>query len=251
MSPVVLSGPGMRVRLETIPGFTARRLRRVLPFHFQAPPLDQFEWGGGFNWQDYDTVTAGQFSQPQSRMLRTFSFQTIFTDVKYPWTLRKEQGYTPNPMTLTRRLMQIAEAGTPIRFTCGQPVLWEINDLDLAVTLREVRPVEKSGEIDARYVTLTFVEFRHPRLPRFGSAAPPGKKLPATLLVRTLPMGRRTLYALAKFYYGSQSLWRRIAKANGMTNLSPTVDLRHRYRKQRNKKITIPVKPAPVRGRGR
>ena len=246
MADPILTGLGLRVKLAGLPGFTARRLGGTLPFYFQAPPLDQFEFTGGYNYSDYTTVAAGQFSQPQARMLRTLSFETIFTDAKYSWTFLRQRNYTPNPLNHVRRLPLIAESGTPIRLTAGQPNLWGVNDLDMAVTLREVRPMEKAHEIDARYVSLSFVEFRHPSL-HLSGAKRPGKKLPVTLRVSTLPVGRKNLYALAKYYYGSASMWKRIAKANGIKNVSATRNLSDLYRKQPNKKLTIPTKPAPVR----
>lgn len=248
--PVLLSGEGLRVRLDTIPGFTDPDLAAILPFYFQAPPLNEFTWAAGFNWDTYDTLSSGQFPRPVSRKLKAFEFETLFTDDKWPWTLRKQESYTPNPQMLVRKLERIADSGTPIRLRAGQPVLWGYNDLDIAVALTDVNPSEKAGEIDARYMRLAFIEFRHPSLQPFAAEKPTRIKLPLTLPIQELPIGQQTLYDLAKFWYGFPEEWRRIAKRNGLTRISPSQNLKIKFAAHRAKKITIPERPRPKAKRG-
>lgn len=241
----VQTGPGLRVRLELLPGFTDPALKTFLPFLFQNPVLDQSEWAAGANWDDYSVVGGDTFSTPNSVQLRAYTFQTILTDFVYPWSLLKMDGYTPNPLTMQTKLVAMCESLTPLRLIAKNPLLYpDQAEINLPMTLREVRPLEKGGEPGDRYITMNFVEYRHPELKRSVQGGGSERvKLPVALLIRTLPPNRDSLYELSKFYYGQQTLWKLIAKRNGLLNLSPATSLRSHFIKQPARKVTIPAKP--------
>jgi hypothetical protein len=258
-------GPGLRLTFTRIPGLTKRTLLQH-PYYFQCPPLDTFSRSGQFSHTDYDSLRTGQFSRPGSMQLRSFSFNTVHIDWGAPWTLlnklplnadedetRFVSSNFPTPLEAAYALEGLLESGTPFYFSAASPLLWHLPEIPhgrLPVTMRTLEVEERAGEVDARYFNINLVEFRRPVI----SAQAKGKgqrgrqggsdRLPVSFFARNLPANRDTMHELAKFYYGSASKWRVIAKANGFTRLAGSVNLKAYFAKQRSRKITVPALPS-------
>ena len=264
---------GLRVKIEPIPGITGKRLMGRDGFYFQCPPLEEFapEYGG--NRTQYDTIRKGQFSRKGGRKLRTVSFDTLIVDYA-TWTVVSRLIELEE---FTRKLIKISEAGDPFLLTVAHQMPprgyddWGETlagpELQMEATLDAVRVGEKAGEGDARYLNLTFTEYRDPFTSReaLGKARRPTKKFPKTVLLEkngtakdketgiaigSPPLSPLTLTRIAKFYYHDSSEWKLIAKhnKNKITNWGANDSLLIFYETRKNKKnwpvkITVPEPP--------
>lgn len=210
-------GRGLRIRLNRIP----QTSRKVLasPYFFQVPPLETFSTQHAYNFSDYETVSTGQFSRQMSRQLRIVEFQTMFVDQDWFYTLFAHTKRGPNPQKLARELVHILNTGTPFRLMIGQPRLWgEGNwDVNMKATLRSLTVEEKAGEVDARYVNVSFTEWRELDIKKDKK----GERLPLTYTIRD----GDTLRQLAKKYYGETRVWRLIARSNQLGDTRADEDL--------------------------
>lgn len=252
------AGEGLKVTLSRS-RFTRRGLLAV-PFRFQVPPLDEFTVGHSFNWSDYETISAGQFSRPGGRQLRTVSFQTMFADYRSMyWTLLDYPPGTslPTPLDWTFELQAILESGTPFKLVVGQPEHWHDNDLDMLATLRTMDVTERGGEPDARYVSMGFTEWRdlavtRKRKGKGRGGGPPGllPKGEAALedLVHTIKQGD-TLQKLSRRYYGSTSrrYYKHIMANNSGLRSWPGSKNLYLFKRngRRVRAILIPMLPSP------
>lgn len=201
---------GLRVSLHPIRHVTAKNALRQT-FRFQVPPLDEFGWEQAFTWTDYETAADGTFSRPGGRGLRVVSFDTMFLDYDASWTVVHTPN-RPNPVKAGEMLRQLMNAGTPFRLVVRQKDLWgEREDIAMAATLRNVRVIQRAGEVDARYVAVEFVEHRSIEL-RTKRRGRKGKHLPTRHKIT--PSTEATLRDLARRYYGSPKEWRLISRAN-------------------------------------
>lgn len=242
-------GEGLRLRFSALAGLTAPGLLDS-PFYFQVPPLENFSRQMGYAHSEYDTLRSGQFSRPAGMQLRTWQFQTIFLDYEFSLAV---YGEVPNPLEAADELEALLESGTPFKFYAGSPRLWGRSDFQqgsVPVTLRTLQVDERAGEVDCRYIDVSLSEFRRPAISGRGFGNSRGHigspYLPANLVVRLLPENRDTLYELARFYYGSASKWRVIAKVNGL-DVPPSVSLREWYMRRKDKKLRIPTLPGGTR----
>lgn len=227
---------GLRVVMRRIPGLTPPNLLRK-PFTFQAPPLEEIAREMAFTFSEIDAL-GGTLDRPVSRALTTISFDTLFVDYQAPWVVAGDRYDTP--LSYLDELEQILDAGRPFRLVIHQARLWGRPDVDMAATLRSVRPSEKHGEPDARYVAVSFTEHRSSLLQSTTKLGTDGTvrgndKTPATVKVKDdggaiispnakhpdwgdgKRAGPVTMYKLARFFYGEHGKWVLIAGRNGLT----------------------------------
>lgn len=231
-------GKGMVVKMERIVGVTRGGVLET-PFTFQVPPLNTFPINRSYPKNTYDTVGREQRIRAGVTQLRSVSYDTLFCDDPWAWTLLHGDGYVPDPLEMLRTLEAIGEAQEPFWLTARNATFRTGYDVNWAAYLTSVNSEIRDGEPDARYLSVAFTEFRDSSLktrslPGSGRSA----NLPVTRRADQLPANRNTLYELATFYYGSASEWRRIAKANNIKR-PPSADLRVLG----TKKVTIPRKP--------
>lgn len=227
---------GLIVRVRAIQGITSKRASRVLPFTFHVAPSGTFPISRSFPHNDYEPLAGKQRSREGVTALRSASWTALFLDWKPNWSILRSPRYRPNPLEMLEKLEIVGEEKKAVLLTARNPALWERYDVNWPATLRELNSEEREGEPDARYATLTFVEWIATALntKRIGTTS----RLPVSLTAKTLPAGRDTLYELARIYYGDQGDWRIIAKANGL-QVPPTYDLN----KLGNRKIRVPRRP--------
>ena len=228
---------GMYVKMAPIHGLTPSG---IFPgndaFHFQCPPLNQFAESGDFNFQDYDTVDAGQHSQRVGRQLRTIAMDTIFVDWDPNWALAGDDSGTYPAQRAVKVLCKIRNAGVPFHLTVFRAAEDDF-EVDYAATLRNVTWTIQSGENDAYYVAVTFTEFSTPDIIEYLAKSHP--KLPVTLVVANLSADRNTEHKLARFYYGDPTKARVIAVFNKITGIPYSEVLTDKNVGKR--KITVPV----------
>lgn len=165
---------------------------------------------------EYDTLSAGQFSQPSmggpnARQLRTLTADTIVVHFDAPWLVATGQ----HPYELRRRLSGILRYRDPVHLLVTiNPNPWRSPpELDMFCTLREESKEVRPGEVEARYITLTISEWRDPQNRRRSSSSRKhGVPLPATHKLKATD----TLSSLSFEYYGRYDWWRFIRDANGI-----------------------------------
>lgn len=271
--------PGMRIRFHrdklTKKGVLTQEL--VLP----APPLNELTRQLTFAWDDYQTISAGQFSRPAGMTLQTLSFDTILIGDDYPWAFYnplRTRGWDAEEQA--KQLGAILRSGTPFMFIAEQ-ARWKANGtsfdfgavpyLKFLATLRGVSDTQRSGEPDAQYVTLQITEFRSPSaaqraLGKAGGASsgssiggngngkggPDSPHLPASVPMKnfqsTPKPAANSLHDLATVYYGSASKWTKIKESNPwLGNITADHDLgtwdtnELKAAGKANRRLTIPV----------
>jgi hypothetical protein len=264
---------GLRVKIEPIPGLTGKNLMGRDGFYFQCPPLEEFAPVYGYTHTQYDTIRKGQFSRKGGRKLRTVSFDTLVVDFAN-WTVVARLVEIEE---FNNKLIRLSESGDPFLLTVAHQMPprgyddWGETlagpELQMEATLDEIRVAEKAGEGDARYMSVSFTEYRDPFTEREakGKARRPTKKFPKTVLLQRdgrasdketgLPIGDPpaqplTMARIAKFYYHDTSEWRTIAthNKNKITNWGANDSLLIFFETRKNKKnwpvkITVPAPP--------
>ena len=248
---------GLRIILKRMAGFTPKGLLAA-PFLFHVPPSESFKHSHAHAHLDYDTLR-GQFSRPAGRQLIQLAFTAMVLDWTPEWSLIHAPGWVPNPVEISEQLVEICEQGHPFLFTAGQPKLWGRYDiLDLPMTLRSIDVDERAGESDARYLDVSFVEFRSPTLLNSKRKGKGKKryndKLPTYVTVLKDGSARDrnghrfkapvTLHKLAQHFYHSNAKWTLIAKRNGLRNYAPGRSLKDWAKRHRGiDKLQIPALP--------
>lgn len=230
-------GEGLRVRLSKIPGETPKG---VLDTALILPAvIDAFGWTEEAGHTEYDTVRAGQFSQPQlgpptARRLRMLDdVGTLTVDWDPPWLV--EQGQDPDDVHDTMygilRSRRPCELLATPKFGPTRPLL-RVN-----ITIRGISAVMKRGEPDSMYYTLKIVEWRNASAARRGAGVGGDvSRLPTTHRLTATD----TLYSLSMLYYHTASGATAIARANGIKSWGKKTPLVGLARFRVGSKITIP-----------
>lgn len=253
---------GLRVTLQRFKATKKRVLKE--PLNFQVAPLEAFAWTQSAAFQDFDTLSRGQFSRRGARALLTFDIRTVVVDYQPSWaSYERARPNAPHPQKIAQLLKTLVQVGTPMMFV-ARSGWWEGNDLRLPVTLRSMSSEERAGEIDARYFDLSFVEWREQELDQKGLG---GKRdrhaLPTTIEIfedgsmkevsegngqgNKIPTKAKdpgtagSLQDLAQYFYGDPTLWRAIVLENGISDFAPSRNLAELNRHGRRvRKLTIP-----------
>lgn len=202
------AGDTVAMSLSRIAGVTPKGVLND-GFVFQMPPLDEFGWDVGYNWQDYETITGGTYTRDGGRQLRSVSFQTVVLDYQPSYAAYVNtdpldgdsqgsfqgrtgvggggvgtagpppQGY---PEQVAEELNDLVLRGAPVLLTVesGQP--GEPPDLRMPVTIRSLSVRQRGGEPDARYFDFQMTEYRVP-MRRARGYGRPRHDLPATVRI--------------------------------------------------------------------
>lgn len=217
--------PGTHVILRPIKGLTNKE---VLPaaFSFQVPPIGDITQTIAGSHGENETVGRVQVSRFSSASLRTATFPSLVIDDAPWWSYYDE---IPDIHALIAQLRAVVRQGEIFQLVVTNRSLYDTPDINWPATLRSLEITERPGEPDVRYLSFSFSEFADAEIGTKKYAAPGNSKsrTPATLKTKTLPPGRRTMHAIAKFYYGSAEKWRHLVKANAwLGKVSPSKDLR-------------------------
>jgi hypothetical protein len=236
---------GIRIVMRRENGITKGDVLRV-PMRLQAPSLNQLQREYQFNWATYDTVRVGQKSRPDGRQLMTLSVDTMLLT---PDTQDSSSGaviwpYKPDPQRVIDELLWIS-GYTPgsqpenFRLVLSQPEVWGSHAIvNMLASLTGVTATQQQGELGTEYVTLSFEEFPENELGRSQRPVSHGQ---TTWKLKT----GDTLYEIAKKSHWHQpSAWKTIAKANGITGVSPSsaADLAAWAKRHHKTSIAIPAK---------
>jgi hypothetical protein len=111
---------GLIVKMERLEGYTPPGILTA-DFHFQVPPLDSFPINRSYPKQTYDTIALEQRIRPGVVQLKTISYDTVFTDDPWDWTLLHGDGYHPDPLADARRVSTEIGRRRPFWLTARNP----------------------------------------------------------------------------------------------------------------------------------
>lgn len=241
------SSRSLTVRLTALPGLTPKKvLKRPLIF---PAVLGDFEHTEEANFGSYDTVGSGEYSTPAAgpstaRKLRTTDIEVL--------TLEGQPGFLTNPKIapddVRDQLYEILRSRRPFDFLATTESLGPKDEpslsteLPMNATLRSITRSLRHGQPQARYYTLSFVEWRDDGVARKSAGGSYGIriKLPTVHILRV----GDTLSSLSKSFYGTYSGATRIANANGLRRWGHSTPLGLLPRFKAGSTIKIPTKAA-------
>lgn len=232
-------GEGMRVRFAKIAGETPKA---VLPRAMFLPAsIGTIGVSEEAQHTEYDTVRAGQFSQPSmgpstARRLRSVNdVETLTVESDPVWLV--ERGLDPRAVRRTLFAIMRSKRAVELLMT---PKLGDTGAefMRFAVTIRSITMEMRRGEPDTIYYVLKLVEWRNAAVGRKGQGTR-GSKLPTT---HELKSGD-SLHSLSQEYYLTSSHARLIAKANKIKGVGVKTRLVLMKRFKVGSKIKIPKLP--------
>ena len=240
MAHGVQRGGGLRVRLRRIDGLTSKKVLRTRDaYYFQCGPLEEFAVDHAHSFSDYDTISRGQYSWKGGRQLRQVAFDTLAVD----WgNFVIEHHFDVEDMV--EDLEAILNEGTPFDLLVTHNYASGPVELHMAATLRTLRVSERAGEPDARYLSVSFVEYREPVVSRKGKKR---RRRSGRLYPVTHELGPTdTFRSLSKRYYKHVHGARVIANYNGVRDWGMHTPIVDHPRFRPLSKITIPRPPTGV-----
>lgn len=215
---------GLRLTMRREHGVTRGEVLQV-PFRFQVPVMGNFDRQYQFNWATFDTIRVGEKSRPDGRQLLVLQINTMFldSDAAHAATRTVVWHGRRDPQRMIEELKWImgytpGSTAQVFRLVISQPAIWGHKPLvNMLATLTVCEPVQQAGEVGAEYLNATFEEFpedediaRKQRPQHHGATK-----------VKLKPGD--TLYEIAKkSHFHQASSWKTIAKANGITGVSPS-----------------------------
>lgn len=213
---------GCRVVLRREHGVTLGDVLRV-PMRLQTPVLNQLDRDYLFNWAQYSTIRSGQKSRPDGRQLLTLDVDVMFmTEDTADATIGVQNWrWSPDPQRWINELNWISgytRGAEPqaFRLVITDPQIYgPVKIINMLAKITGVHATQQSGERGVEFVTISFEEYDEDTV---GAKQRPANYGPVTW---KLAPGD-TLYEIAKkSHFHAASAWKTIAKANGITGVSP------------------------------
>lgn len=212
-------GQGVVVRFAPIKGITPKA---ALAGRLWLPGIiDQWDLTEPALHNEYDTLSAGQFSQAamgpaSARRLRTTTLNTLTMDMDPAWFIARGQDAYGIRASLSE-ILRHRKAVHLLMYMRPDPASGK-PEVDMYCTLRQTTQTIRPGEADTRYVSVDVSEWRDPNSGRLGSTSQQHSRSHGNLLptLHKLAAGD-SLGSLSNTYYGSYAHWRDIRDANGIT----------------------------------
>ncbi len=157
-------GEGLRLKLSKIDGVTQGDALKVLkvPYYFQCAPLDSFTIPTTRSFPRYTNYQGTEFLQRGGSTLQTLAFRTLVVEygryvIERDWNVER----------LVRNLQRITASGWPIELLATHQYNLD-PEVEMNVVLESCVVAENAGEVDARYIDLSFVQWRAPTVTRRG-----------------------------------------------------------------------------------
>lgn len=215
---------GVRIVMRREHGVTTGDVLRV-PFRFQVPTLSDLSRSHQYNWATYDTVRVGQRSRPQGRQLLNLQVDTMLmdgpaADAASGTVIWKGIRAPQRMIQELRWIMGDLPGSQPqvFRLVLSQPAVWGGHPIvNMLATLTALQPTQRTEEIGTEYISATFLEY-----PVDEQIARKQRPQSHGATRWTLKRGD-TLYEIAKkSHFHRPSAWKLIARANGITGVSPS-----------------------------
>lgn len=227
---------GLHARMRRVSDLTPRDVLRQ-PFTLPVVIGDSFTVEEEALWEDFDTVGAGRFSAPaageHAEALKTISTEALTMKWSPKWMTAPDQ----DPRAVLRTLRKILHKRAVFDLIVIRKPSPDFSEFSGFASLRRLSIVVKRGEPDTRYISMDLSQHRRisSRRRRHGK----GADLPTTALLTN----GDTLRSLALHYYGTGSLWKLIARANGIKNWGSEDPLVKMGRYKPGDRIVIPERP--------
>jgi LysM repeat protein len=225
------------VRLARIAGLTPKN-RLTSTFVFQTPPLDEAGWSGSADHAEWDAINHRRYSNFTVSGLRTVTVTTMLVDYK-AWFHHTQP---PAIHDQIEELRQLMDRGVVFRLRVSNRKLWDVDDVNMAATIRSMSVSERGGENDARYVTLEMSEFRETEMAK--QARRSKAEDDDTIDIKD----GMTLWNLSVKYTRRGSDWKKLAKLNGITGVRAHDDLLKWAKKHGRKTLKLPPAVIEVGG---
>lgn len=220
--PTSHRGPGLSVRFSRVAGHTAKGL--LSPPLYLPVVLGDVTEHEDFGIVEYDTISAGQFSAPESpaataRKLRTTDFETLTID----WYLyARWMSARVSPEKVRTQLAALGRSKTPFQLLASMTGrVKDPAELRWKATLRSVERTIRPGEADTRYMTLALTEWRDPGSRRLGKSASSSTSTGGKTFPFKITITKETTLRSAARSYGSvislANAIKQIAEANKLT----------------------------------
>lgn len=240
-------GEGLRVQLSKIKGLTTGDAAKVLrrPYRFQCPPMDQFSIPLSTTYSSYTNYKGTQYLGRGTDDLIVLTYRTVVVEygqfvVEAHWDPDRPDRITGDLVTeLVNRLKRLRKAKVPFRLLATH-AYGERAEIDIQAVLEGIVITEQAGEQDARYLDLTFHQWRDPVVsersrtrgtarewPKYLELSKDKRTWSLTGIVLPGSVGLNidandwTFAMLAKYAYGKPSLASHIAAAQ-----SPSIHIR-------------------------
>lgn len=251
-------GDGLRCRFSAVRGQTppwSLSVALVLP-----ALLGDVEVAQEGQHQEYDTISAGQFSQhapwhatlgkterdlslDEAGVLRQIDLSALTVFYSADWLVNNEV----DPGTVKDELIGMVHHGKPVEMVLTQKFGGD-TDEDLfrgLVTVRRALQRLSYGQPEVRYWDLSVTEWRDNQVKRRSHSSrregrARGHRLPATIKLTATD----TLSSLSQFYYGTPAGWRWIAEDNGVRNWGQSSPLVGMSRFRTGSTFRIPLQPS-------
>jgi hypothetical protein len=243
-------GDGLRIRLAKIPGVTKGEAARILeePYRFQCAPMDSFSipkqrtFGRFTNYRGSEYLTRG------GTALQVITFRTIAVEwgsfvIEQDWDV----------LGHVQKLQGLVDSGWPFDLLATHQYNREA-ELHIKAVLESATAVEEAGEQDARYLDLSFIQWRDTVVQRKSLRSSTAKKWPLSVSVQkdgdvTIPekgtVTNATFAGLAKKVYGKASLGSHIAAKQKppIKGFGMHTPIAEHPRFKKGGKLTIPEPP--------
>lgn len=233
-------GDGLRVRLASIEGVTPTTVL-VDKLYFPAVTGD-FEFTETAQHNDYRTISGGEFSQPAggdktARDLRRFDLEVFAPRLRgqFPFLVDSTADYED----VHRQLFDIMRSKRAVDFLASLDLTGR-SELACDVTIRSVTRSMRHAQLDTRYFTVSFTEWRDTALRRRSTKAPPQAAFAPQLPTKVKLLSTDTADSLARKYYGAPELAAVIIAANGLGKWGRTTPIAESAKFKVGQLITIP-----------
>lgn len=242
---------GLLVKLEREHGLTSEAVLKV-PLRLQTPVIGDLQRDAQTTWQTYQTIQDGQRAVYGGPNLLSLPLQVLLLDRVAQDSASPEViawADRPDPQSVLRELRIIAGLDpafvkkfppTPFRLTIGQPAIWGGTPIVRnTFTLTRVAPTIQRSTLGEEMVDLTFQQWVSNDIDQMQQPQP----------TRTYRLKRRdTLYGIATAMYHRASLWKTIARANGISaGVKPNSAPQLAAWAKKHHKTQLKIPPAPPR----
>lgn len=234
-SPGTLGGFGLVARFSPIKGVTPAN---VLARNIWMPcVLNTLTVSETALHNEYDTLSAGHFSQaamgpPSATQFKTLSMDTLTLAWDAKWLVVTGQ----DPQAFRGALFGVLRARKAVRLMINfHPHPGSAPEFNEMVTLRSSTMDIRPGEGDTRYITVQISQWRDQSAGRRSSSAKAASRKRGVSLPTSVKLtATDTLDSLSYEYYGRYDYWRDIRDANSMGTKvgakTPVVNLGGRWK---------------------
>lgn len=227
---------GLRLRISAIPGRTPKKILQN-PLYIPCILGPDFGVEEGALHSEFDTVSAGQFSSPaageHAPQLKSLSFDALSLTWDAKWLIYPEV----TPAEVREELEAILLSRKPVELFAFLAPGGGREELRMQATLRNLTRILRHGEVDTRYYSLEWKQWRSVSIDRAGANG--YANLPTTHELDK----EDTLRSIAAQYYGAGTMWQFLASANGISSWGSEDPLVKMNRFKVGDKIKVPLPP--------